>query len=124
MTHQHNDRLFERELFEILERSEDARQIVADEFGSCAQCQHEAMQWASHECGSDHSRAWRLVLAGLEDNDDAWKFVADEIGDCRRCWEYVARQLTSLFNGRLALQARSLDNAADVAVQAISQELL
>jgi hypothetical protein len=77
-----------------------------------------------HDCGHDFSRAWRLVLAGLQDDDEAWAFTRDEIGSCQRCWNHVARQLTSLVAGRLAMQARSLENAADLAAQAISEELL
>jgi hypothetical protein len=77
-----------------------------------------------HECGRDFSRAWRLVLSGLELDDHAWGIVIAELGNCPRCTEHVMRQLVSLFCGRLALASRSLENATDVAIQAISEELM
>jgi hypothetical protein len=64
-----------------------------------------------------------LVLAGLQLDDDAWRFVCDELCGCDRCWEYVTRQLVSLFAGQFALRAGSLDSAADVAAQSILENL-
>ena len=125
MTHRHDGELFERSCSPPWSGPRGMpRRIVADEFGSCPQCQYKAMQWATHECGHDHSRAWRLVLAGLEDNDDAWTFVADEIGDCRRCWEYVARATDLALQWSPRFAVTEFDKAADVAAQAISQELM
>jgi hypothetical protein len=78
----------------------------------------------THQCGRDFSRAWRLVMAGLADDDEAWAYAIGELGSCPRCWEYVVRQLTSFVAGRVALQAKGLDNAINVAAQAISEELI
>jgi hypothetical protein len=64
-----------------------------------------------HECND----RWRLILADMCWDRDAHDIVADELGDCAWCWKQLAHTAIHLFGNLLALQAQSLEEAAQVA---------
>jgi hypothetical protein len=77
----------------------------------------------THQCDGQHElRAARLLLAMLTADSAAvtsFAAVDAELNGCAKCWRAVAQWLAQLVAGRDALQAGSVEAAADAVADGI-----
>ncbi len=76
-----------------------------------------------HECGGDHVRALRLVLAAMQSDELAYQVTIAEIIDCEGCSDAVIRWLVSMVAGDIAVQSNGLEHAANGVAVAIAREM-
>ncbi|MGO9284826.1 MAG: hypothetical protein ACLP75_18070 [Mycobacterium sp.] len=76
-----------------------------------------------HECGSDHVRALRLVLAALQSDELGYQLAVSEFIACEGCSDAVIRWLVSMVAGDIAVQSESLEAAASGVAASIAREM-
>lgn len=76
-----------------------------------------------HTCGGTEMRTSRVLLALLSDDSVSYRVVVDEVGTCVHCWTAICHWLLALVAGRDALQAGSVEAAADLVLQDIDRVL-
>jgi hypothetical protein len=77
-----------------------------------------------HECGDNWTRVHRMMPALIQWDADAYRYVTDEFGDCPRCLGNALAVAVYLHTNTFALQAGSLEQAAEYVAQELQRLLI
>jgi hypothetical protein len=77
-----------------------------------------------HTCSDNWIRVHRMMLALVRWDDEAYKLVMAELGDCPSCLRGALATVLHQHTNNYALQAGSLDKAADYLVGELERLLM
>jgi hypothetical protein len=79
---------------------------------------------SKHICSDNWTRVYRLMLALTLWDDIAYRYVMAELGDCPHCLRNALNTCLHQHANNYALQAGSLDNAADYLANELERLLM
>ena len=77
-----------------------------------------------HQCSDNWTRVHRMMLALVQWDAEAYQFVASEFGECPHCLGNALGIAVYLHTNSYALQAGSLDKAADYLARELQRLLI